>query len=368
MTRILDHFRFLSLGRLYLFVFFAFYSFNVSAQERIKWHTDVLVYGDNTEFFNPYRDGETLLGTASTVAIDVALSDRATLRGGIFVNNRVGSTRFAEQVRPVLSLTVNTGPSKFIFGTLDTVAEDSLLGPDLSGPHGLLPPLQLETLAFTRPNEGGLQWQLDGARIQQDAWVNWQRLNTAAHRERFDAGIRGRISLETQLPVSIGYQLHHVHEGGQLFDSGPVSDSFAGGPGVIVEPRIDFLDATSIETYLLWSKDVPNRAVETPNERGRGWFVRAAATKNGWRGHFIYWSANLWLKTEGDPHYGSRFENGTIFHSVRHYNEFGIAKAFYTSDGVSLEGSARMHKIELDYNYSFRILARIGFDLPLLSL
>ena len=336
------------------------------AQEQATLLTDFTIYGDNTEFFNRFRDGETLLGAAGTVAVDVALSDRATFRGGLFLNHRFGSARFAEQWRPVISLTVENGPSRFIFGTLDTVPRDTGAGPDLLGPHGLLPPLQVETLAFTRPYEAGLQWQVGAARVTQDAWINWQRLNTAGHRERFDAGVRGRVSLDTRVPIAIGYQLHHTHEGGQLFDTGPVGDSFAGGPGLVIEPRIDFFDTTSIETYLMWSRHVPDRAVPDVSDHGHGLFVRAAASKQGWRGHFIFWSACLWLKDEGDLNYGSRLQVGTVFRPTRHYGEVGLSKAFYEADGVSLEGAFRLHRIERDYNYSFRVLARIDFAIPLL--
>ena len=326
--------------------------------------TDFLIYGDNTEFFNRFRDGETILGAAGTVAVDIRLSERATLRGGLFLNHRFGSEHFAEQYRPVISLTVESGASTFTMGTLDTVPRDGRPAPDLTGPHGLLPPLQVETLAFTRPYEAGLQWQVGSRRLEQDTWINWQRLNTPAHRERFDAGVRGRLSLG-DLPVALGYQAHHVHEGGQLFDPGPVRDSFAGGPGVIIEPRIDRLDAASIEAYILWSKHVADRADPEATEHGHGLFLRAAATKNGWRGHLIFWSACVWLKDEGDLNYGSRVWDGTVFRPTRHYGEAGVARTFYEADGVALEGALRFHRIERDYNYSFRILARIDQSFPL---
>lgn len=336
-----------------------------SAQDTAKLNTDITFYGDNTEFFNRFRDGETLFGAAGTVAADLTLGEDVTFKGGLFFNHRFGSARFLEQWRPVLSLSVKKGISRFTMGTLDTVPREGV-GADLVGPHGLIPPLQVETLAFTRPYEAGLQWQLDSTSITQDAWVSWQRLNTASHRERFDAGLRGRIPITTKLPVSFAYQLHHVHEGGQLFDSGPVSDSFAGGPGVIVEPRIDFFDAFSVEAYTMWSKHVANRAVSDGSSHGHGLFVRAAAIKNGWRGHIIAWQACDWLKEEGDLNYGSRLQEGTIFHPTRHYGEVGIAKAFYEADGVVVEGAARYHRVEKDYAYSFRVVAYVDFDVPLL--
>ena len=352
------------------------------AQERVTLHTNVTFYGDNTEFFNPFRDGETLFGTAATVAFDVALNDRVTFRGGIFTDHRFGSERFAEQWRPVFSLTVDRGPSRFVIGTLDITPEAGLLGPDLVGPHRLLPPLQRETLAFTRPYEAGLQWKLDGARIEQDAWINWQRLNTNEHRERFDAGLTGRVPLDTPIPMAVAYQVHHVHEGGQLFDTGPVSDSFAGGPGFIVEPPVGLFDRTTVESYMMWSKHVADRAVEDGANHGHGLFVRVAAEKNRWRGHAVFWEAYAWLKVEGDENYGSRLQDGTVFRPTRpygsrlqdgtvvrptrHYGELGLTRMLYEDEGVTIEGSIRLHHVEQDYNYSFRVLARVNFDIPLL--
>jgi len=340
---------------------------SATAQESVSLQTNVTIFGDNTEFFNPFRDGETLLGAAGSIAVGIELNEDVTFRGGLFFDHRFGSKHFLEQVRPVISLSVDRGVSRFTFGTLETVPRDGI-GPDLVGPHGLLPPLQVETLAFTRPYEAGLQWQLFSSKITQDAWVNWQRLNTANHRERFDAGLRGRVPIDTKLPfpIAFGYQLHHVHEGGQLFDAGPVKDSFAGGPGVIVEPPINFFDHSSVEFYQMWSKHVADRADHEGRDHGHGLFLRAAAIKNGWRGHLIAWGACAWLKDEGDLNYGSRLQDGSIFHPTRHYGEVGLAKAFYDADGVTLEGAARLHRVEKRYHYSFRVIAYIDFAFPII--
>ena len=62
--------------------------------------------------------------------------------------------------------------------------------------------------------------------------------------------------------------------------------------------------------------------------------------------------------------YGSRLQDGTVFHPTRHYGEIGLAKAFYEVDGVVLEGAARLHRIEKRYNYSFRVIAYVDFALP----
>ena len=65
--------------------------------------------------------------------------------------------------------------------------------------------------------------------------------------------------------------------------------------------------------------------------------------------------------------YGSRLQEGTIFHPTRHYGEVGIAKAFYEADGIVVEGAARYHRVEKDYAYSFRGVAYVDFDVPLLT-
>jgi len=331
-----------------------------AAQQQTTLLADLTIYGDNTEFFNPFRDGETLLGAAGTLGVDIELTERATLRGGLFLNHRYGSARIAEQWRPVISLTVESGASRFVFGTLDTVPNDFVAAPDVGGPHGLLPPLQVETLSFTRPNEGGIQWQVASDRLDQDAWINWQRLNTEEHRERFDAGVRGRLAFGAGPPIALGYQFHIVHEGGQLFDAGPVNDSLAGGPGVVIEPPIDFFDTTSVEAYVMWSKHIPDRAAPERPNHGHGLFLRAAAEKHGWRGHAIHWRACLWMKEEGDPNYGSLLQEPGAFRASRRYGEVGLSKAFYEADGVMLAGSVRLHRIEQNTDYSFRILAHVN--------
>lgn len=338
-----------------------------AAQHPATLRTDLTLYGDNTEFFGPFRDGETLLGAAGTVAVDVELTDRATLRGGVFLNHRYGSARFAEQWRPVIGLAVESGASRFVFGALDTVPHDFVAAPDLGGPHGLLPPLQVETLAFTRPHESGIQWRLASERLAQDAWINWQRINTAEHRERFDAGVRGRLAFGAGPPIALEYQFHVVHEGGQLFDSGPVADSFAGGPGVVIEPLVDFFDAASFEAWGLLSKHVPDRAAPESAGHGHGFFLRGAAVKRGWRAHAILWRACLWLKEEGDLNYGSRLQDGSVFRATRRYGELGLSKAFYEAEGVMLGGSLRLHRVERSYDYSFRVLARVDAALAVFT-
>ena len=70
---------------------------------------DLLFYGDNTEFANPFRDGETLLGISGRIFLDVAFNDAVTVRGGVFGLGRFASHEFLEHAEPMVSLRSDEG-------------------------------------------------------------------------------------------------------------------------------------------------------------------------------------------------------------------------------------------------------------------
>ena len=332
------------------------------AQESVTFRGAATFYGDNSEFSNLFRNGDTLFGTAATFAVDVEFNDTVAFRGGLFLDHRFASEPFVDTMRPVFALTFRSEHQRFTMGTLEARGYRDGFGLDHSGPHGLMPPLQRETLEFARPYETGLQWQLSYPEFEHDAWIGWQRLNTVEARERFDVGAQGRRPVGTALRMSVAYQFHLVHEGGQQFASGPVRDSWAIGPGIVIEPWLRFFDRTELEGYALFSRHVPDRSDLREAGHGHGVFTRITAEKSSWRGHLIVWGACDWLKEEGDENYGSLKVDDTRFLSTRHYGEIGLTKIFHPAAGVDVEGSARLHRVEKDYNYSYRILAHVELD------
>ena len=333
------------------------------AQERLSLNVDLSFYGDNTEFFNPWREGETLLGTEGRVFLDAELSKHVTLRGGIFADHRFGDTNNFHIVRPVLALHLQNDFTRFIMGSIETGTQRVGDGPDKLGPHGLLPPLQRESLAFTRPDEAGIQWTFDTQRLEQDTWINWQRLNTEASREVFDAGVRGELAMADNHPVRLSYQFHIVHQGGQLFASGPVGDSWGGGPGVIVDLPKGLFDRQTAEIHGLVSRDIPDRTLAPTAGTGFGVFTRYAAQRAGWRGHVIAWRARDFVKQDGDENYGSLREDWRLV-SLRHYFEAGLTRTYYPAPQMGFEVAARMHRVDTHHDYSFRILAKVDLNIP----
>jgi hypothetical protein len=331
-----------------------------AAETPLAVHTDLVFYGDNTEFFNPFRTGETTLGAYGRGYLSARPSEKVEVRGGIFGNQRFGSDKAFEHIRPVLAVLVGKPGSRFVIGTLEVMRRADGPGPDRGGPHGLLPPLQVEVLSFTRPYEAGLQWLVDKDRVRNDVWIDWQHVIGPGQPEVFDAGTNGRVRVAKSLWLAV--QLHEVHHGGQLFDVHQVGDSFAAAGGALFEPRINGLKSATLELYGVRTVDHPNRGLPD-KETGSGVLARAAAVRGGWRGHAIFWSATNARKVEGDPNYLSLREDGTVVRA-RRYEELGITRAFGLAEGVALEASGRLHWIEGKLEYSYRVLAVLGLEWP----
>jgi hypothetical protein len=325
------------------------------AQDRITLTADLHLYGDNTEFRNPFREGATIFGTAGQLAAQVDVTPRVQIRLGAFGNVRFGSEDAFESARPVIALGVRGQRSAFVMGTLPAARPAAPPGPDRGGPHGLPPPVQRETLAFDRPYEAGLQWTFAGARLRHEAWINWQRVNTTEHRERFDTGLMAHVQVNGWLTLPLF--LHVVHEGGQLHAAGPVADSTAFGTGVTLSRVTQRLGVISFELLGLTSRYVPDRETPSSSKSGAAVFVRAAAERGGWRAHTLFWRGNDFIKEEGDPNYQSIRRDGSTYRGIRDYAEAGLTRRFRLAPAVALDASARLHRTERHYEYSYRITA-----------
>jgi hypothetical protein len=345
-------------GRTVLLLCAALLPSSAPAQEQLAIRTDFLFYGDNTEFRNPFREGETIFGAAVRATAEVGLNERVTISIGGFGNQRFGSGDAFEQVRPVLALTVVGRRSSFVFGTLPPRTAERPLGPDRDGPHELLPPLQRETLAFDRPYETGLAWTFNGSDLQHHFWLEWQRLNTTAHRERFDGGLRTSYRLANV--VTIPLQFHVVHEGGQLHQSGAVTDSGAVATGAILHGTIASRYVVTLDLLGLASRHVPDRSRPELSRDGTGFFGRVAAERAGWRGHVIFWRGRDFIKDEGDPNYMSVTRSGDRYRGTRDYSEAGLARRFTLARAAVLDVSGRLHRVEGRYEYSYRVVSAVS--------
>lgn len=327
-----------------------------AAQElRLDVDATATMYADNTEFSNPFRRGETLIGAFAAVFVEARPSDRLAIRGGLFGHQRFGCECTFDEVRPVLALVIGSARSRLVLGTLETMRRVDGAGPDRSGPHGLFPPVQRDSLGLDRPWEAGAQWIVDTPRVSQEAWLHWQRRAEPGRRERFDTGVTTRVRVRRAL--ALRGDVHLVHQGGQVASFEPVADSLAAGAGVEVGGRVGRVDRVSLEGVAFVSRYVPDRGQPAAARTGFGTFVRAAAEEGGWRLHGLLWRADDFIKVEGDAHYGALRRDGSQHRSVRDYAEAGLTRTFSLAPSSWIEASARWHRVEDDYEYSFRVLA-----------
>lgn len=328
------------------------------AAQRIDWRTTAVLYGDNTEFFTPYRTGETILGGQVTTWLDAAVGRRTSLRIGLWADRRWGSDEFTDSLKPVLAVRHETRHSLGVIGTLENERR-----------HGLLDPLMVSTRELTTPIEYGLQWRERRGWFQGEAWVNWQRLNTPEQREAFEMGTVLRGDLTDWLAV----RAQHLwsHRGGQLFDAGvPVTNNRVTALGAEIHDDLGALGPSSLAAFRIWSAGHldPDYPADRP-EDGAGTWLRAGITPV-WDVELfaIHWWGTDFEAAAGDPNYGSPGKELGFYRAERTYTELGMRKHVRPRrGGVELDAEVRWHRIDdeeseaflgTDWELSYRLVVR----------
>lgn len=335
-----------------------------AAAQRLTWRTTATLYGDNTEFFTPYRVGETLLGGQIASALEFTTGRRTEFAVGVWADHRFGDTAFADPVRPVIAFRYQGSRTWAVIGSFFPERR-----------HGHLEPLEVTTLEITRPIEYGVQWIERRTRWDAEVYLDWQQLNTPDQREAFDYGIVARAHPVRVLSVEA--QLHGLHRGGQLFDAGvPVTNNTAYALGVSVAARLGVLERSSLSVFRLWSSGNidPNPPAGRPDQ-GRGWYVRGGVTPKGWFELFgIWWRGRDYLAQEGDNNYNSVGADTAFYRSRRKYWEVGILRRTEVESGVTLDAEFRVHRIDdeasvaflgTSLEYSYRVVVRAPFAVVL---
>ena len=343
------------------FCFFLFFAFCPSLRGvEIDWNNRFVFYGDNTEFFEPFRTGETLLGQQGKSFFTAALGSKAFLSAGLFGDFR-SVTEPTMTVKPLLSFEYREGGSRLVMGTL--VTRDR---------HGFLEPLQVTTLEFTRPVEYGFQWIEEGPSFKCDLFLNWHQLNTPTEPEAFDYG--GTLQQAFGDNFSLEEQLHGFHRGGQLYYAGVFNNWV---PALGFRCRVPgFLGETRLGVFGVLSATL-DKSTSAPTQWGRGGYLKASVVPGegfeffgiGWRGSDLY-------TQEGDAHYASFSDpdsstTGEIHgfvRSDRFYAELGVKKEFQMEGGASFVAELRSHWIDEWWAYSYRLEVTVPLDIHLLTL
>jgi len=332
--------------------------------QQVSWKSLVTLYGDNTEFFTPYRIGETILGGQFTTALVVKPAEKYSVELGVFGDVRSGSDEFLDRVLPVISFRYRTPTSLGVLGTLETVRR-----------HGYLEPLEVTTLELTRPIEHGLQWIERRRALDADIYLNWRAINKPNQREVFDYGWVVRVRPIRQ--ISLEHQLHGLHHGGQLYDAGvPVTNNLASGFGITIADTIPKIGFGSLRVYQLRSSgNIDPAAPPGRPGHGHGTYVRGGVFPlKGVEVFSIIWRGRDFLAQEGDNNYNSVGHDPSFYRSRRKYLELGIARRAKLDGGVEFDAELRFHRVDDEksiaigtskWEYSYRLIARAPFQFKL---
>jgi hypothetical protein len=315
--------------------------------EELNLVNDLTFYGDNTEFFEPFRLRQTILGQQFESYLDAPTGDHTGFWAGLFVDHPSAQDTEVD-VKPILSFRFHDNDSTGIFGTLQTVAR-----------HGLIEPLEVTTLELTRPIEYGLQWLQEGKIFKMDAFLDWQDVLTFDQREIFDYGGSAELPLESFL--SLEGQYHGYHVGGVSFP-GPVWNNFATALGPRVEVKGPGKGPDSLTLLGLTSKTIDLTTYPGPEE-GYGFYAKAVVWLFPDFNLFgIDWVGKDFYSYEGDSNYDSVGYDGVYYQSNRTYEELGLQLNTVIESGITFDFEFRLHWIEDSMANSFRIVAQAPFD------
>lgn len=331
--------------------------------QRLDWRTRAVLYADNTEFFTPYRVGETILGGQLTTWLADRIGPRTELRLGLFADRRWGSDNFTDSLKPVLAFRFHTAHSLGVFGALETVDR-----------HGLLEPLMVTTRELTTPIEYGGQWIENRGAFHGESWINWQKLNMPAQREQFELGNVFRVSATRWL--DIGLQHLWYHRGGQLFNPTPVSNNQTEALGATVHDSLPTVGRAYLAVWQLWSAGHidPDYPSDRP-DKGHGTYLRAGIRPWSWAEIFaIHWIGHDYSGDDGDNNYNSTGADPTFYRSHRVYTEIGMIRRTPIEGGATFDAEFRLHNIDnlksiaffnTHWEISYRLVIRAPLDILL---
>jgi hypothetical protein len=314
----------------------------------VEWKNQFTFYGDNNEFFEPFRVRETTLGQQFESFLDGSIKETTDFWAGVFVDHR-SAQAVTVNAEPILSFIYHGGGSQFVLGTLLPVYR-----------HGLIEPMEDTTLELTRPIEYGLEFIQKDNFVNLDSFLNWQQILTDVDREIFDYGGSARLPIWSDFTL-LG-QLHGYHVGGEQY-GGIVRNNLAGGLGIGLDEN--FLGATTLEVFGLGSKDT-NRPDYPGPVLGYGIYTKLIVSPDRqWQFFGISWFGQDYMAEEGDGNYNSLGTDGVYYESSRTYEELGVRRFVEIENGVTFDFELRSHWVDASWANSFRIMAFVPFDVTI---
>ena len=179
-----------------------------SGKLSIHFHNNNFV--KNNEYYGPYTEGMTYIGSIIQPEVTWSLSDKFSLSAGWYLRYFYGKDDF-EQSLPVIRARYTFLPgAQFIIGQLDGQLQ-----------HEYLEPIYGTDNYFSTNPEYGVQFLLDRKKIRLDVFMDWEKfvLPGETHQEAITGGLLAAYSFNDQSEnrgLSVHFQSIIHHLGGQV--------------------------------------------------------------------------------------------------------------------------------------------------------
>ena len=292
-----------------------------------------LGFGKNNEWFDTTIDGYTLFGYQLNPYLSYHIAKNVRLDAGVYAQKDFGNDEYSD-VKPTLSLKINSGNFNFIFGTLEGSVH-----------HRLIEPLYDFESVLNNRIENGFQVLFMDDKFFVDAWIDWQNMIyfNDTEPERFTAGFSINTTLfrKNGFHIDLPVQAIANHQGGQIDTvNNPVITVYNAAAGLTLEFESDrFVTAWGLKSYLPYHKTASDAL---PYKHGRGIFINPyVTTKIGLTLMGSYWRADKFLTVQGGDLYPSINEKyPTRVDEIRDFIMLRVLYDVKIADGLILTARA----------------------------
>jgi hypothetical protein len=291
----------------------------------------------NNEYFGPYTEGITYIGSIIQPEVSWALSSKFRLSAGWYYRYYYGQDGF-ERSLPVIRAQYAFGHgAQLIFGQIDGQLR-----------HGFIEPIYSTDNYFIKNPEYGIQLLFDRERFHTDVYLDWEKflLPGEAHQEEIVGGMLASYRLNKQADnheFSAHFQSIIHHFGGQVDNSeSPLESRANAATGLKYSflPRLKILDRLTFATFYIQALEL-SQTNTIPFESGFGL-------------HNTVTFENKWAKLSTGWFHGEYFfapMGDFLFQSVSQLNEW------YAGDKRDLVTSKLLigHQVMKGVNFGFRL-------------
>jgi hypothetical protein len=270
----------------------------------------------NNEYFGPYAEGITYIGSIIQPEVTWAISDKFSLSAGWYMRYFYGKDNF-EQSLPVIRAKYTFLPgAQLIIGQLNGQLQ-----------HEYIEPIYNTDNYFSTNPEYGVQLLFDRKKVHVDLFMDWEHflMPGEASQEEILGGLLASYSLNDRVEnrgLSILFQSIMHHFGGQVdVSESPIQtrSNIAGGLKYVFVPGTKMLERITLASYYI-------KALELSQEN-------TLPFESGFATHNTVTFENKWIKLgtgwfHGDEYFAPKADY--LFQSLSQFDDY------YTTEGRDL--------------------------------